>query len=91
MNLQANLQSIGLNNSASEATTKYTLQKLLDQGVRLTNSAVIANKVGSNKKSAGGISIYFPERGMFNSYPKCNFAKKNAWSAMIVQYLISKK
>ena len=45
----------------------------------------------SNKKSAGGISIYFPERGMFNSYPKCNFAKTNAWSAMIVQYLISKK
>ncbi len=91
VNLQANLTSINLNNYTNEATLKYTLQQLLTQGINLINKAVIANKVGSNQQRAGGISIYFPERGMFNSYPKCNFAKTNNWSSMIIQYLISKK
>jgi Clostripain family len=91
VNLQANLTSINLNNYTNEATIKYALQQLLTQGINLINNAVIANKVGSNQQRAGGISIYFPERGMFNSYPKCNFAKTNNWSSMIIQYLISKK
>ena len=90
-NLQANANSISLNNPTSEGSIKYALQRLLDQGINLINKAVIANKVGSNQHRAGGISIYFPERGMFNSYPKCNFAKTNNWSSMIIQYLISKK
>ena len=91
VNLQANLTSINLNNYTNEATIKYSLQQLLTQGINLINNAVIANKTGSNQQRAGGISIYFPERGMFNSYPKCNFAKTNNWSSMIIQYLISKK
>src|SRR3989339_794269 len=91
VNLQANLNSISLNNPTNEATIKYALQQLLAQGINLINNAVIANKVGSNQQRAGGISIYFPERGMFNSYPKCNFPKTNNWSSMIIQYLISKK
>lgn len=91
MNLQANLNLISLNNLTKESTVKYNLARLLDQGINLINTAVIANKVGSNQQRAGGISIYFPERGMFNSYPRCDFAQTNNWCAMITQYLLSKK
>jgi len=91
INLQANLGSISLNNSTTEVSVKQSLKKLLDQGINLINSAVIANKVGSNLAQACGISIYFPERGMFNSYPKCNFAQTNNWSTMLMQYLLHKK
>lgn len=91
MNLQSNLNYITLNNSSKEATLKYTLARLLDQGVSLINQAVINNKVGSNLQKAGGISIYFPERGMFNSYPRCNFAQTNNWSTMLTQYLLSRR
>ena len=91
MNLQANLQSMSLNNPTNESAIKYALLRLLDQGINLINTAVVNNKVGSNLQKAGGISIYFPERGMFGSYPKCDFAKQNAWSAMITQYLLRRK
>ncbi len=91
MNVQANVNLIFLNNSAKETSVKYNLARLLDQGINLINSAVIANKVGSNQQRAGGISIYFPERGMFNSYPRCDFAKTNNWCAMITQYLLSRR
>lgn len=91
INLQANLNSISLTNIAKEASLKLALAKLLDQGVNLINSTVIANKVGSNLQRAGGLSIYFPERGMFNSYPKCNFAQTNNWSKMLSQYLLHRK
>jgi hypothetical protein len=91
MNLQANINTISLTNAAKEASVKLTLRRLIDQGVNLINSIVIANKVGSNQQRAGGISIYFPERGMFNSYPRCNFAQTNNWSTMLTQYLLSKK
>ena len=91
MNLQANLKNISLTNVSKEASLKLTLTRLLDQGINLINNTVIANKVGSNLQRACGISIYFPERGMFNSYPKCNFAQTNNWSSMLTQYLLSKK
>lgn len=91
MNLQANLQNISLTNPTREGTVKFALLRLLDQGINLINSAVIDNKVGSNLPKAGGIAIYFPERGMFQSYPKCEFAKSNNWSAMIAQYLLRRK
>ena len=90
MNLQANLQTISLTNPAIENTVKIALVKLLDQGIHFINNAVIANKVGSNLQKAGGISIYFPERGMFNSYPKCSFAQTNNWGTMLSQYLSTK-
>jgi hypothetical protein len=91
MNLQANLQHISLNNATNEGSIRFALVRLLDQGINLINTAVVNNKVGSNLQKAGGISIYFPERGIFASYPKCNFAKSNNWSAMIAQYLLRRK
>lgn len=91
MNLQAALLNINLNNPSAESAVKLALAKSLDQGINIINSAVIANKVGSNLQKARGISIYFPERGMFPSYPRCNFAQTNKWGVMISQYLLSKK
>ncbi|MBP6869305.1 hypothetical protein KBC04_00255 [Candidatus Babeliales bacterium] len=91
MNLQANLNDISLINPTTENTIKYALTRLLDQGIGFINAAVIANKTGINLQRAGGLSIYFPERGMFNSYPKCSFAKTNNWSTMLSQYLLLKK
>lgn len=91
INLQINLHEIKLTNISTENSIKSSLAKLLDQVINNINSAVIANKVGSNLQKAGGLSIYFPERGMFNSYPKCSFAKTNNWLNMISQYILSKK
>ncbi len=91
MNLQANLESIVLNDATKERNIKYSLLRLLDQGISLINNAVVANSVGNNVQKAGGISIYFPERGMFSSYPKCLFAQNNSWSYMIAQYLLRKR
>ncbi|MBV8660741.1 MAG: hypothetical protein JO129_01175 [Candidatus Dependentiae bacterium] len=90
-NLQANLDKISLNNPQSEAVLRLSLYKLLEQGISIINNIVIANRVGSNLQKACGISIYFPERGIFNSYPKCNFAQTNNWGSMIAQYLVYKK
>lgn len=91
INLQANLHEMKLTNISTENIIKSSLTKLLNQAVNNINNAVIANKVGSNLEKAGGLSIYFPERGMFNSYPKCSFAKTNNWINMISQYILSKK
>lgn len=91
MNLQSNLNNICLTNPSKEASLKLTLSRLLDHGINLINTAVINNKVGSNLQRACGLSIYFPERGMFNSYPKCNFAQTNNWSTMLTQYLLAKR
>ena len=91
INLQANIGQISLTDGAKEGMIKASLLKLLDQGVYLINSAVIANATGHNLKNAGGISIYFPENGIFNSYPKSNFAQSNNWSTMLTQYMILSK
>lgn len=90
-NLQTNISTITLTNSSVETTIKYSLSKLLNQGIDLINQAVIANKVGTNLQKAGGLSIYFPERGMFSTYPKCSFAQTNNWGKMICQYMFLKK
>ncbi|MGZ6251354.1 MAG: clostripain-related cysteine peptidase [Candidatus Chromulinivorax sp.] len=91
INLQTNLQKISLQDSLAEGNCKFALAQLLDQGINLINQAVVLNKVGSNLQKACGISIYFPERGIFNSYPKCNFAQTTNWSNLIIKYLLSKK
>jgi hypothetical protein len=86
-NIVNNIQSISLDNINQETTTKNTLSRLINQGINLINTAVIANKAGLNLRKASGISIYFPERGMFNSYPKNPFALSNNWSKMLSLYL----
>ena len=91
INLQANLWQINLTSLAQETAVKAALSRLLEQGINLINSAVVANAAGSNLRGACGLAIYFPEKAMFNSYLKCNFGQSNSWSAMLAQYLAQNK
>jgi len=90
-NLQANISNIRLKDPVKEASIKENLARLLHEGIGLINTFIVANKTGSNLQRAGGISIYFPERGMFNSYPRSEFAQTNSWNKLLIQYLLSKK
>ena len=90
-NLQTNMGQISLMNLTKESIVKGTLLRLLDQGISLINNAVIANATGSSMKSAGGISIYFPEHGILNSYLQSQFAQSNSWSTMLMQYILQNK
>ena len=91
INLQANIGQMNLANKSREIIIKSSLVRLLDQGISLINNAVIANATGLGSKNAGGISIYFPEHGIFNSYLQSNFAQSNNWSAMLIQYILQSK
>lgn len=53
----------------------------------LIKKAVIANTAGKNLERATGLSIYFPERGMDQSYPKCPFSSENKWNLFLTHYL----
>jgi len=91
INLQRNLQLMILIDQTKEATIRFNLLRLLDQGINIINATVVANETGSNLQRACGLSIYFPERGMFTSYPKCSFAQINSWTILLAQYLLAKK
>lgn len=90
-NLQQNIGQIDLLDKAKQAKMKIALTALLSQGLNAINDAVIANATGSNLLNAGGLSIYFPERNIFNSYPLCNFARSNSWSKLLMEYLLQIK
>jgi hypothetical protein len=85
-NLLANTRKISENTQLS-ATTKNTLLKKLDEGIRLIEQLVIANTVGKNLKNARGIAIYFPERGIHSSYQEAMFLKSNAWGTLLTRYI----
>jgi len=91
LNLQANIGQISLNDTTREHGVKSQLLNLINTGVYLINNAVIANTTGNSLKNACGISIYFPENGIFNSYLKCNFAQSNNWSKMLIQYILQSR
>lgn len=91
MNLQSNIGQISLMDTKKEVLTRLTLLRLIDQGIYLMNNAIIANTAGNNVKDAHGLSIYFPEVGIFNSYLQCNFSQSNNWSKMLIQYILSSK
>ena len=91
INLQNNLWQIRLADTSQENTIKAALTNLLTQGIDAINNAVIANATGSSLSNACGLSIYFPEKNMFNSYPRCNFAQTNSWCTLLMQYLSQAK
>ena len=67
---------------------KQQLKKYLQEGLSLiTQSIVIANTVGKNLQRARGVSIYFPERRIHNSYMRTEFAK-NKWVEFLGYYLL---
>jgi len=91
LNLQSNIGQINLTNATKEVAVKTMLAKLLTTGIYLINNAIIANTSGRNLKNANGLSIYFPEQWIFNSYLQSNFAQSNSWSIMLAQYILQAK
>lgn len=63
------------------------LVRELDTGIKLFESIVVANVSGSKKPYAGGLSIYFPERYIDDSYKKLYFAKNNAWMKLLKKFV----
>jgi hypothetical protein len=89
-NLHSHLHDIQLINQPDTIYIQNKLTDLLEKGVQTIKQIVIANESGHNLRKAHGISIYFPERVLFSSYPKCSFALSNNWSLFITKYLLHK-
>ena len=88
-NIQLNIPSISLTNFNKENIIKKNLLQLTQQGISLINNAVMINATGSIFKDAGGISIYFPELRILDSYQRSSFALNNKWSKVLSEYMFS--
>jgi hypothetical protein len=82
-NLITNLKHFNFNNEPLGKKTKQELLKELQSGLLMIPKTVIANAAGKNLKVAQGISIYFPERKIHNSYRYTKFASQNSWYALL--------
>lgn len=63
------------------------LNRLLIQGEKMIASSIIQNVAGKNLKMARGLSIYFPETRIHESYLKTNFSKNTSWPSFLSRYL----
>ncbi|HEX2978537.1 MAG TPA: clostripain-related cysteine peptidase [Candidatus Babeliales bacterium] len=86
-NLLANLHLFKFRDEQKGRAAAMILRKHLQDGLAIINGVVIANATGKNLNQAKGISIYFPERGLHNSYHRTKFASKNAWFNFLTTYL----
>jgi hypothetical protein len=76
-NLLKNINKITLNSNTKEFKDK--LISIISQGRNIISDIVIKNVVGNNLKNAKGLSIYFPEYNIHNSYYNSKFSKNNSW------------
>lgn len=82
-NLRSNLNSFRINNG----NLINALAQEIDRAISVIGSAVLANVAGKNLPRACGISIYFPEKGIDQSYPRTTFAQTNAWNLFLTNFL----
>lgn len=87
-NLLQHTNYIKLQDQSREAQLQESLKHLLNQGLSILSSVVIANKTGSKLKKAHGISIYFPEHAMSQSYLRSSFALNNHWGTLLAKYIL---
>ncbi len=85
VNLKTNLKHFVFNKPNNMLL--HTLDQLLTQGRALIKDIAFANVVGPNLSQAGGISIYFPENKIHNSYRKTIFANTNSWIELLAEYI----
>jgi hypothetical protein len=83
-NLATNIKK---NAGNTNIATKDNLLNKLNEGMLLIEKLVIANATGKNLKNAQGVAIYFPERGIHNSYQEAYFLTSNAWGSLLMRYL----
>lgn len=87
-NLLRHIQHINLKNKTQEAMLQAALARDLEQGLRIISQLVIENRVGQKLHRAQGISIYFPEHSIANSYLRSPFALGNNWSLLLAKYIL---
>lgn len=63
------------------------LNRELEQGKIMIQQSVLENMAGSAYPHAHGISIYFPEHIIHNSYRRSLFAKNTNWAVFLKTYL----
>lgn len=88
-NLQVFLQNFQLKDKNQETALKNTLSTLLASGLQIIGTLVFENKVGKKLSQARGISIYFPEHILPQTYLNSPFAKSNQnWITFLQQYMM---
>ncbi len=86
LNLSQHVNHIIIQDKNMEKSLQQQLFQLLNDGLFIIKSLVIENKVGPKLKKAQGISIYFPEHTIINSYTKSPFASSNQWLQLLLKY-----
>jgi hypothetical protein len=86
-NLLINIKHFIFVNDQIGKKLKQELIQNLQQGLQLFSNIVISNTAGKNFKVAKGISIYFPERRIHNSYHHTKFAKNNEWYTFLTLFV----
>lgn len=84
-NMISNISSCSFGSETD--SLRKELRTVLNQGCSLINSIVLASASGSNLSKAKGVSIYFPDRRIHQSYRKTNFAS-NKWLSFLNHYLL---
>ena len=86
-NIQQHLQYINITDPNKKALIQEQLNTAIAEGLAIINSLVIANKTGQKLKGAQGVSIYFPEHTLLQSYLKSTFASSNSWGKLLTKYI----
>lgn len=86
-NLLVNCKKFEFNNQQQGKKICSALEVALTESLAIVKNIVIANAAGKNLNKAQGISIYFPERRLHQSYQKTKFAQTNKWFTFIKCYL----
>lgn len=76
-----------LSGLSEQAQQIQSLKRTLESGLLLIKSVVIANATGKNLAKAQGVSIYFPERRIHQSYYKTGFAAQTNWLRFLERYV----
>lgn len=84
-NLRENLPKMKVNTPKMNLLNE--LNRLLSEGMKLITSTVFSNSAGKNLARAKGLSIYFPENRIHQSYFQTTFAKTNHWAKFLSAYL----
>jgi len=63
------------------------LRLVLEAGKSLIEDVVVANSVGSATDRAKGVSIYYPNGRIDNSYQKTDFARDGLWFDFLREYM----
>jgi Clostripain family len=87
-NLLTNAGRCELKNNSETVQFQKQLTLILQQALNALHTVVIANAAGKNIAQAQGLSIYFPETHIHNSYRQSIFAcKTTQWLNFLIKYI----